>query len=225
MELFDLRCNQYFPPAEFIYLRTEFGGFMTTKLFIAGLAVLLPVVANASVVKQRPFDYSLDVARATESDVFVICSNSPDDRISVLPSPPQLAMRLSQNEVRREEPRKEAAPTSEASKACVNCLLGTVQFPIDSAVLTQNERAKLDELIRGIPVDLKVNLDGYTCDLGSNTHNLSLSLRRAREVASYLRGKNISVGKIEGKGQCCPVSDDRQLNRRVEINTQRREEK
>lgn len=198
---------------------------MTTKLFIAGLAILLPTVANANAIKQRPFGYSFDVASAAESDVFVVCSNSPDDRISVLPAPPQLAMRLSQSEVRMEEPKNAAAPATDVSKECVNCLLGTVHFQFDSEVLTQKERAKLDELIRGVSAGSDVNLDGYTCDLGSTSHNMSLSLRRAKEVASYLRGKNISVGKVEGKGKCCPASDDRHLNRRVEITTQQKEEK
>ena len=198
---------------------------MTSKLFIAGLAVLVPAVVNASVIKQRPFEYSFDVAKAPESDVFVVCSNSPDDRISILPAPPQLAMRLSQNEVQLEEPRTLTTPTTKASASCVNCLLGTVQFQFDSAVLTQKERVKLDGLILGISAGSDVSLHGFTCDLGSTSHNMSLSLQRANEVASYLRGKNIFVGKVEGKGKCCPVSDDRSLNRRVEISTQKKEEK
>ena len=198
---------------------------MPRKLFIAGLAILLPAVANANVIKQRPFGYSFDVAYATESDVFLVCADSADDRISVLPVLPQLAMRLSQNEVRMEEPTNPTAAATEVRKECVNCLLGTVHFPFDSAVLSQNERASIDDLVRGISAGSDVNLVGYTCDLGSTSHNISLSLRRAREVASYLRGKNISVGNVEGKGKCCSVSDERRLNRRVEITTQKREEK
>jgi OOP family OmpA-OmpF porin len=198
---------------------------MKSKLFVAGLAIVLPTVANASVIKQRPFNYSFDVAKAADSDVFVICSNSPDDRISMLPALPQLAMRLSQNAVQVAETGKLATPTTEVSKTCVNCLLGTVQFQFDSAVLTQKEKAKLDGLIQGITAGTGVSLDGYTCDLGSASHNVSLSVKRANEVAAYLRGKNISVGNVQGKGKCCPVSDDRSLNRRVEITTQKREEK
>lgn len=197
---------------------------MTTRLFIAGLAILLPTVASANVIKQRPFNYSFDVANAAESDVFVVCANSPDDRISVFPAPPQLAMRLSQDAVRM-EPRSAAISASEPRKECVPCLLGTVHFPLNSAVLTQKERANLDRWVREVPAGTDVNVDGYTCDLGSASHNMSLSLRRAREVSSYLRRKNISVGNVAGKGKCCPASDDRRLNRRVEITTQKREEK
>ena len=198
---------------------------MTTKLFIVGIAILLPAVASANVIKQRPYDYSFDVASASESDVFVVCANSPDDRISVLPAPLQLAVRIGQNEFRLETPKNAASSAAESRKECVGCLLGAVHFALDSAVLTQMEREKLDGLIRGIPAGTGVSLDGYTCDLGSASHNRGLSLRRAKEVASYLRGKNVAVGNVEGKGKCCPVSDDRRLNRRVEITTQKGEEK
>ena len=196
---------------------------MTTTIFIAGLAIFLPAVANANVnvIKQRPFVYSFDVARATESDVFVVCANSPDDRISVLPAPPQLAMRLSQNEVHMEEQKNAVASVTEAGKACINCLSGTVYFPFNCADLTQTERSKLDELIRRLQDGKIVDLDGYTCDLGSSSYNTDLSLKRARGVASYLRGKGISVGKVNGHGACCPASDNRRLNRRVEITTAR----
>jgi len=198
---------------------------MTTRLFIAGLTILLPAVSSATVIKQRPYDYLIDVANVTKSDVFVVCANSPDDRISVLPAPPQLAMRLSQNEVRMETTKNAPASTIEPRKERASCLLGTVHFQLDSEVLTQSEREKLDELIRSISASTGVNVDGYTCDLGSASHNMSLSLRRAEEVASYLSEKNISVGKVEGKGKCCPVSEDKYLNRRVEITTQKMEEK
>lgn len=198
---------------------------MSTRLFVICIAILLPTVAGANVIKQRPYDYSFDVASAAESDVFVVCANSPDDRLSVLPAPPQLAMRLSQSAARMEAPKNAAPSAPEPPKQCVPCLLGTVHFSLDSAVLTQKEREKLDDLIRGMPAGAGVSLDGYTCDLGSTSHNLGLSLRRAQEVASYLRGKKVAVGSVEGKGKCCQVSDDRRLNRRVEITTQKGEEK
>ncbi len=198
---------------------------MTGKFFTFGLALLLPLSADASVIKQRPFDYSFEVAAAKGSDVFVVCSNSPDDRFSVLPTPPRLAVRLSQNEGLVEGSRKSAPSIQDVRKECVKCLLGTVHFPFDSAEITKNERAKLDELIRGISAGATVNLEGYTCDLGTYDHNMGLSIRRARGVAAYLKGKGISVGKVEGMGKCCPGSDDKRLNRRVEISTQKKEEK
>jgi len=201
---------------------------MLGKLSFAGLALLIPMACNGAEIHQRPFSYAHEVARAQENDAFVVCSNCPDDQLSILPPSPKLALRLSSGEappVQTVIKKSEAKPESNLEKGCVSCLLGTIHFPIDSAEITETERSRLDELIRSIPGGGAVNLGGYTCDLGPTSHNMGLSLRRARGVASYLKGKGISVGKVEGLGKCCPVSDDRHLNRRVEITTQQKEEK
>ena len=201
---------------------------MLGKLFIAGLALLIPIAGNGTEIHQRPFSYVHEVARAQENDAFVVCSNCPDDQLSILPVSPNLALRLSSGEappVQTVAKQSEAKPAPNLEKGCVSCLLDTIHFPLDSAEITEKERSRLDDLIRSLPGSGAVNLSGYTCDLGSSSHNLGLSLRRARGVASYLKGKGISVGKVEGQGKCCPVSDDRHLNRRVEITTQQKEEK
>lgn len=201
---------------------------MLGKLSIAGLALLIPVAGNGTEIHQRPFSYVHEVAQAQENDAFVVCSNCPDDQLSILPASPNLALRLSSGEappVQTVTKQSETKPESSLEKGCVSCLLGTIHFPFDSAEITEKERSRLDELIRSLPGNGAVNLSGYTCDLGTSSHNLGLSLRRARGVASYLKGKGISVGKVEGQGKCCPVSDDRHLNRRVEITTQQKEEK
>lgn len=201
---------------------------MLGKLSIAGLALLIPIAGNGTEIHQRPFSYVHEVARAQENDAFVVCSNCPDDQLSILPASPNLALRLRSGEappVQAVTKQSEAKPESNLDKGCVSCLLGTIHFPFDSAEISEKERSRLDELIRSLLGNGAVNLSGYTCDLGSSSHNLGLSLRRARGVASYLKGKGISVGKVEGQGKCCPVSDDRHLNRRVEITTQQKEEK
>jgi outer membrane protein OmpA-like peptidoglycan-associated protein len=198
---------------------------MPGRYIAIGLALLVPVAAEAAVIKQRPFDYSFEVADVRGSDVFVVCTSSFDDRLSVLPAPPPLAVRSSRDEIPVKEVLKTAPPAVDARKDCVNCLLGTVRFAFDSWEMTKNQRAKLDELIKTVPEGVVVNIDGYTCDLGSTSHNLRLSLKRANKVAAYLRGKGVPVGKVKGLGECCPVSDDRPQNRRVEISTQQKEEK
>jgi len=201
---------------------------MLGKLSVAGLVFLFPLAGNASEIKQRPFSFAYEVAQAQECDAFVVCSGCPDDHLSALPSPPKLAVRLSMSEPRPPQMLAKETETKQKStleKVALSCLLGTVHFPFDSEEITQKERAKLDRLIREIPAGTVVNLDGFTCDRGSFSHNTNLSLRRAREVASYLKGKGVSVGRVEGLGQSSPVSDDRRLNRRVEIGTQQKEEK
>lgn len=201
---------------------------MLGKFSLAGLVLLFPLAGNAAEIKQRPFGFSHDVALAQESDAFVVCSHCPDDYLSILPAPPKLALRLSTGNpqpVLTFARESEAKPKSSIDKGCVSCLLGTIHFPFDSAEITEKERSRLDELILDIPAGVVADLGGYTCDLGTTSHNMGLSLRRARGVASYLKVKGISVGKVEGLGKCCPVSDDRHLNRRVEITTQQKEEK
>jgi OOP family OmpA-OmpF porin len=201
---------------------------MRRKLSVAGLVLLFPLAGNAAEIKQRPFSFSHEVALSQENDAFVVCSNCPDDHLSILPAPPKLALRLSTGEpqpVQTIARESEAKPKSNLEKGCVSCLLGTIHFSFDSVEITEKERSRLDKLIRSITGSGAVNLSGYTCDLGSSSHNMGLSLRRARGVASYLKGKGISVGKVEGLGKCCPVSDDRHLNRRVEITIQQKEEK
>jgi len=201
---------------------------MLGKLSIAGLALLIPIAGNGAEIHQRPFSYAYEAARAQENDAFVVCSNCPDDQLSILPATPKLALRLSSGEARPVQTvikKSEVKPESNLEKGCVSCLLDTIHFPFDSAEITEKERSRLDELIRSIPVSGAVNLSGYTCDLGTSSHNMGLSLRRAKGVASYLKVKGISVGKVEGLGKCCPVSNDRHFNRRVEITTQQKEEK
>jgi len=200
---------------------------MQGKLSIAGLVLLIPLAGNASEIKQRPLAFSPGVTLAQETDTFVVCSNCPDDHLSILPAPPKLALRMSIDEPRPVQPvtgNPEVKPKSSRVMGNVSCSAGAIHFPFDSAEITEKERSKLDELIRNIPVGVVANLRGYTCDLGSTAHNMSLSLTRAMEVASYLKEKGISVGKMEGLGKCCPVSNDKQLNRRVEITTQNKEE-
>ncbi len=201
---------------------------MLGKFSVTGLVLLVPLAGNASEIKQRPFSFAHEVAQAQECDAFVVCSGCPDDHLSALPASPKLAVRLSMGEPRPLQMHaieKETKQKGSLEKVVVSCLLGTVHFPFDSGEITQKERAKLDRLIREIPAGTVVNLDGFTCDRGSFSHNANLSLRRAREVASYLKGKGVSVGRVEGLGQSSPVSDDRRLNRRVEIGTQQKEEK
>ena len=200
---------------------------MLEKLSIAGLALLIPLAGNASEIKQRPLIFSPGITLAQETDAFVVCSNCPDDHLSILAAPPKLALRMSMNEPRPVQPvvgNPEVSPKSNRVMGNVSCLAETIHFAFDSAEITEKERSKLDELIRDIPTGTVANLRGYTCDLGSTAHNMSLSLTRARDVASYLKEKGISVGKVEGLGKCCPVSNDKQLNRRVEIITQKKEE-
>lgn len=91
----------------------------------------------------------------------------------------------------------------------------TILFDLNSFKLTDSEQDHLDRIARESTE--VVSITGYTCNIGSDSYNLRLSERRAMTVANYLKEKGLSVGSIEGKGKCCPVSEEKRLNRRVEL--------
>ena len=104
----------------------------------------------------------------------------------------------------------------------------TVQFKFDSAKLTDDGRAQLDQLATGQVGSLKryfVAIQGYTDSSGSVEHNLDLSRRRAEAVQTYLVSQhNMPVYRIQivGLGKDKPVDEGkgreaRQKNRRVEV--------
>lgn len=78
-------------------------------------------------------------------------------------------------------------------------------------------RPDASDLLDTLPRNSVVDVIGFTCDLGDEDYNLDLSQRRAERITSYLEQRGVSVRFHEGRGECCPVSDDPTLNRRVEI--------
>ena len=105
-------------------------------------------------------------------------------------------------------------------------VLRSVQFAFDSAALTNDSAAVLDELasiLRQTNASY-VEIGGHTCSIGSDEYNQGLSERRANAVKSYLVKKGISSNAItaRGYGESMPKFDNstdegRRLNRRAEI--------
>lgn len=193
---------------------------MLAKLMTtASLLFLIPLSSFASDIRQRPFAYSFDAASAQNSDTFVVCSECPDSKLSILPAVAQLAVRMStpmaiqppatQPDVVAAAPRKEQPE--------IKGLLGTVHFQFNSSRLSQFEQGKLEKLSREIPAGNAVDVTGYTCTIGTDDYNKNLSFRRAEAVATALKAKGVNIGTIEGRGKCCPASQNKQQNRRVEI--------
>jgi len=104
--------------------------------------------------------------------------------------------------------------------------LGDVLFQTDKARLNQdglNISRKLAKILEENP-ERTVLIEGFTDSTGSSAHNQRLSERRATAVRQTLQemGVNRSRIAIRGFGESYPVagndtSEDRQLNRRVEI--------
>jgi outer membrane protein OmpA-like peptidoglycan-associated protein len=104
--------------------------------------------------------------------------------------------------------------------------LGDVLFDTGRAQLNPGSARKLDQLGQFLTdhPERRVQIDGFTDSVGSESYNQDLSQRRADAVKFALISRGISPSRIgsQGYGKSFPVADNadsggRQLNRRVEV--------
>jgi len=105
---------------------------------------------------------------------------------------------------------------------------GTILFPFDSAVLSDDGKSIIAERIvkyRGKVQDmLDIDVVGYTDNVGAEDYNQTLSVERAQAVADYIDAQtDIPHNKVivRGKGESRAEGDsaeDRALERHVIIN-------
>jgi outer membrane protein OmpA-like peptidoglycan-associated protein len=104
--------------------------------------------------------------------------------------------------------------------------LGDVLFDTGKAELNPGAGRKLDQLAQFLAEhkDRRVQIDGFTDSVGTDSYNEDLSRRRADAVKSALLVRGIDASRIstQGYGKAFPVADNndsggRQLNRRVEV--------
>jgi outer membrane protein OmpA-like peptidoglycan-associated protein len=104
--------------------------------------------------------------------------------------------------------------------------LGDVLFDTNRSELNPGAGRKLDQLAQFLNEhkDRRVQIDGFTDSVGTDSYNEELSRRRADAVKSALLSRGIDSSRIstEGYGKAFPVANNsdsggRQLNRRVEV--------
>ena len=104
--------------------------------------------------------------------------------------------------------------------------LGDVLFDTGNANLNPGASRNLDQLVQFLTdhEDRRVEIDGYTDSVGTDSFNLDLSQRRADTVKAVLVSRGIDSSRIvsRGYGKEFGVASNseasgRQLNRRVEI--------
>jgi outer membrane protein OmpA-like peptidoglycan-associated protein len=104
--------------------------------------------------------------------------------------------------------------------------LGDVLFDTGRAELKSGATRKLDQLAQFLAEhpDRRVQIDGFTDSVGTDSYNEELSQRRANAVRAALLSRGVDASRIgtEGYGKSYPVADNgdsggRQLNRRVEV--------
>ena len=105
-------------------------------------------------------------------------------------------------------------------------VLRGINFDFDKAIIKPEFMPVLDvarDILKERP-DLKVVVEGHTCNIGTDAYNQKLSERRAKAVYEYLVKKGVNAGNLStvGLGETQPMADNktesgRQLNRRVEF--------
>lgn len=129
---------------------------------------------------------------------------------------------------REAEARARAKAEKDAAISTVkSALLDSYKF--DSTELSDEQKATLDRIavvLNQYP-DLNLQIKGHTCDIGTNSVNERVGLRRAETAKSYLIDKGIAANRIStvSGGENEPVvennsADNRKQNRRLtfEIN-------
>ena len=104
--------------------------------------------------------------------------------------------------------------------------LGDVLFDTSRAELKSGATRKMDQLAQFLMEhpDRRVQVEGFTDSIGTDSYNEDLSQRRADAVKAALINRGVQPSRIgtEGYGKAYPVANNtdsggRQLNRRVEI--------
>ena len=118
------------------------------------------------------------------------------------------------------------ATTTSVPSASEPIVLRNVFFETASAELkseSERELNRLAELLERNPT-LRIQINGHTDNVGSETDNQQLSDARARSVVAYLKSKGIAASRLEarGFGETSPVAENdtaagRRLNRRTEF--------
>jgi OmpA-OmpF porin, OOP family len=105
-------------------------------------------------------------------------------------------------------------------------VLNNVLFDLNQATIKPAFFPELDKVVTILKnqAGLGIELEGHTCNLGSDAHNMKLSEKRAKAVMDYLISKGIDKSRLSAKGygetkptESNDTEEGRQANRRVQI--------
>jgi outer membrane protein OmpA-like peptidoglycan-associated protein len=122
--------------------------------------------------------------------------------------------------------RDAPAETRANSSAAASYAFEDVHFDRDRHAIRGEDLNRLQTVVAALKADpaLAVNIEGYTCNLGSPAHNLALGVRRANAVRDYLVSQGVAAERLHAVslGEERPKHDNasedtRRLNRRVAV--------
>jgi OmpA-OmpF porin, OOP family len=196
---------------------------------IASLAVVpmllgaSPVFAQSNPTAEQIIDALKPTANLTSGGTRGIRLASPSGQAAPAGS---AAPSTSTPDVRTAATQPMATAQSSGTGRSINL---TVDFPTDSAQLTPQAMAALDELGRALSnrelSDYRFRIEGHTDTVGTPDYNRALSEQRAAAVAAYLTSKfRVSASRLQpvGMGEQgllvpTPPQTPEERNRRVEI--------
>ncbi len=105
-------------------------------------------------------------------------------------------------------------------------VFNNIQFDFDKATLRKESFPILDDIVITMlnNPEIKIEISGHTCNIGTAKYNQGLSQRRAKAVVDYLIKKGVEKERLsyKGFGLSKPLNKNktkaqRALNRRVEV--------
>ncbi|MGN6416992.1 MAG: OmpA family protein [Pseudobacter sp.] len=139
-----------------------------------------------------------------------------------VPPPPQPKEEVKQP---KQDPEPTPAPTITTEEITV-VEKPVVFSKIGNTTLSESFKPHLDSIatILNRYPDLRVDVIGHTCDIGTEKENARIGLERAKSVAKYLQSKGIAMSRMDlsSAGPSNPVVENtsagnRSLNRRVTV--------
>ncbi|MBS1781976.1 MAG: OmpA family protein [Bacteroidetes bacterium] len=166
--------------------------------------------------KDRRVDIVMEYVRKTNKPQDVHINMKPSDKLIIPPSTSDPNFDISN------------IPTGKTF------ILKNIYFPMGRHFPKQNSYEDLDLLLRAMNEnpDMAIQIEGHVCcvvnmpdALDLDSHEIDLSINRARFIYEWLRARGISPNRIKyvGYGRSRPIIDDEQteeeasINRRVEI--------
>ena len=126
----------------------------------------------------------------------------------------------------RAAPRRDSVTIQVVRPAVKEFVFEDVHFDFDRYSLRPEATRALDEAIRTLQEnpDLRIEIEGHTCNIGTAEYNLALGERRATAVREYLTSRGVGADRLRtvSYGEERPKFDNsreetRRLNRRAAL--------
>ena len=124
------------------------------------------------------------------------------------------------------KPRRDSVTIQVIKAAVKEIVFEDVHFDFDRYSLRPEATRALDEAVRALQEnpDLRIEIEGHTCNIGTAEYNLALGERRATAVREYLTSRGVGADRLQtvSYGEERPKFDNareetRRLNRRAAL--------